>query len=119
MPESTLLDDGVTELNEKKAATYEWMAVMNRSFEQIIRAIYELEEMNVVTLDYAVEQEIVANELWARGNCHILASVNHSELDDLNHFSRMVAHRARQAEKAKIAKAIKRRTAKRTKGSSG
>ncbi len=114
MAERTSSDNAVSvaelaELNEKKAAIFESMAVINRSFEQVIGAIYRLETMNVVTLDYAVEQEIITNELWAGINCHLLASVNRHELDDRSHYSRVRANLTREAERARAGVSAKKR----------
>jgi hypothetical protein len=75
--------------NEVKAGTYEAMAVINRGFEQIISALYRLETLGVVSTDYVNNQELIASEMWARINCHILTSITERELDDRNHFSRM------------------------------
>ena len=78
--------------NEMKAGIYEAMAVINRGFEQIISAIYKLETLGVVSTDYVDSQELIASEMWARINCHILTSITERELDDRNHFSRMRAN---------------------------
>jgi hypothetical protein len=78
--------------NEMKAGIYEAMAVINRGFEQIISAIYKLETLGVVSGDYVQNQEIIASELWARINCHILTDITEKEADDRNHFSRMRAN---------------------------
>jgi hypothetical protein len=82
--------------NEVKAGTYEAMAVINRGFEQIISAIYKLETLGVVSTDYVDAQEIIASEMWARINCHILTSITERELHDRNHFSRMRANLERR-----------------------
>ena len=76
-------------LNEMKASAYEAMALINRSFEQIISAIYRLQTLGVVSDDYVHDQEVIASEIWTKINCHILASVSQRELEDKNHFSRM------------------------------
>ncbi|HEX3156549.1 MAG TPA: hypothetical protein VHV32_18110 [Candidatus Angelobacter sp.] len=68
------------------------MAVINRGFEQIISAIYKLETLGVISTDYVDSQEMIASEMWARINCHILTSITERELDDRNHFSRMRAN---------------------------
>jgi hypothetical protein len=78
--------------NEVKAGTYEAMAVINRGFEQIISAIYRLEKLGVVSTDYVNSQEVIASEMWARINCHVLTSITERELDDRKHFSRMRAN---------------------------
>ncbi|HEY2169540.1 MAG TPA: hypothetical protein VGJ30_07940 [Candidatus Angelobacter sp.] len=78
--------------NEMKAGIYEAMAVINRGFEQIIGAIYKLETLGVVSTDYVDSQELIASEMWARINCHILTSITERELDDCNHFTRMRAN---------------------------
>jgi hypothetical protein len=82
--------------NEVKAGTYEALAVINRGFEQIISAIYKLETLGVVSTDYVDSQEMIASEMWARINCHILTSITERELDDRNHFSRMRANLERR-----------------------
>lgn len=78
--------------NETKAETYEAMAVINRSFEQIMSALYRLESKGVLGDDYPNKQELALREMSAKINCHILASVNERELDDRNHYSRMRAN---------------------------
>jgi hypothetical protein len=75
--------------NETKAETYEAMAVINRSFEQIMSALYRLEPKGVLADDYPYKQELALREMSAKINCNILASVNERELDDQNHYSRM------------------------------
>lgn len=82
--------------NEVKAETYEAMAVVNRSFEQIMSALYKLESKGVLGDDYAFNQETAIREMLARINCHILASVSERELDDRNHYSRMRASQERR-----------------------
>jgi hypothetical protein len=78
--------------NDIKAEIYEILAVMNRSFEQIIAALYKLEKRVDLGEDYAYNQEIIASDLWARINTHALASITRRELEDKNHFSRMRAN---------------------------
>jgi hypothetical protein len=75
--------------NETKAETYEAIAVINRSFEQIMSALYRLESKGVLGDDYPYKQELALREMSAKINCNILASVNERELDDQNHYSRM------------------------------
>jgi hypothetical protein len=78
--------------NEMKAEIYESLALMNRAFEQLIQAIYKLETRLALGKDYAYNQEIITNDLWARINSHVLASITERELEDKNHFSRMRAN---------------------------
>lgn len=82
--------------NETKAETYEAMAVINRSFEQIMNALYRLESKGVLGDDYPYKQELALREMSAKINCHILASVNERELDDRNHYIRMRASAERR-----------------------
>ena len=77
--------------NQTKAETYEAMAVINRSFEQIMSALYKLESKGVLAEDYAYSQELPLREIAARINCYVLSKVNERELDDRNHYSRMRA----------------------------
>lgn len=85
--------------NEVKAETYEAMAVVNRSFEQIMSALYQLESKGVLEEDYAYNQQIAMREMLARINCHILASVSDRELDDRSHYSRMRASQEKRRKK--------------------
>jgi len=78
-------------MNQTKAEVYEAMAVINRSFEQILTALYKLESKGVLQEDYAYLQELPIREMAAKINCHVLARVNERELDDRNHYSRMRA----------------------------
>jgi hypothetical protein len=78
--------------NERKAEIYEALAAINRSFEQLISALYKLEKRIDLGEDYAYNQEIIASDLWARINTHALASIAKRELEDKNHFSRMRAN---------------------------
>jgi hypothetical protein len=78
--------------NEMKAEIYETLAVINRSFEQLISALYKLGERVDLGEDYAYNQEITASDMWARINTHALASIAKRELEDKNHFSRMKAN---------------------------
>jgi len=82
---------GTDETNEIKAEIYEALAVISRSFEQLISAIYKLEKRVDLGEDYAYNQEIIASDLWARINTHALASITKRELEEKNHFSRMRA----------------------------
>lgn len=77
------------EANEKKTEIYESMAVINRSFEQIMAALYKLESRGVLIKDYAYSQEVTLRETAARINCHVLSRVTERELDDRNHYGRM------------------------------
>lgn len=77
--------------NEIKAEIYETLAAINRSFEQIISALYKLEKRVDLGKDYAYNQEIIASDLWARINTHALASITKRELEDKTHFSRLRA----------------------------
>jgi hypothetical protein len=79
------------DVNERKAVIYEAMAVLSRSFEQIISAMGRLEKVGIVTSDYVQDQEIIASELWAKINCHILAGITQNETDDRDHFGKMRA----------------------------
>ncbi|HEY1937457.1 MAG TPA: hypothetical protein VGJ33_05960 [Candidatus Angelobacter sp.] len=85
--------------NESKVEIYETLAVINRSFEQIISALYKLEKRVDLGDDYAYNQEIVASDLWARINTHALASITKRELEEKNHFSKMKANLGRQRKK--------------------
>jgi hypothetical protein len=77
--------------NERKSAIYEAMASLNRSFEQIIGTMGRLEKVGIVTSDYVQDQEIIASELWAKINCHILLGITQNETDDREHFGKMRA----------------------------
>lgn len=77
------------ETNAIKAEVYETLATINRSFEQLIAAIFKLEKRLDLGEDYAFNQEIIASEMWARINTHALARLTDRELEDKNHFSRM------------------------------
>jgi hypothetical protein len=78
--------------NEEKAETYEAIAVINRSFEQIIGAMYKLQAKDLMSDEFLEDQEIIASELWARINCHILASITARETEDRSHFGKMRAN---------------------------
>src|SRR4029077_2751057 len=80
-----------TEPEEVKAGIYESLAVINRAFQQIIGTIGKLQTRGVVSPDYVQDQEIIANDLWAKINCHLLASINERELDDRNHYGKIRA----------------------------
>ncbi len=88
--------DGADEI---KAEIYEAIAVMNRSFEQIMTALYKLESKGVLGEDYAFDQEMPIREIAARINCYVLAQVNERELDDRNHYSKMRANSERRKKK--------------------
>jgi hypothetical protein len=77
------------ELHEMKAQLFDTLATINRSFEQLVSALYRMEKQLDLGEDYAHNQEIAANDLWARINVHILARITAHELDDKNHYSRM------------------------------
>ena len=79
------------EPEEVKADIYEGLAVINRAFQQIIGIIGKLQTKGVVSPDYVQDQEIIANDLWARINCHLLAKINEREQDDRNHYGKMRA----------------------------
>jgi hypothetical protein len=76
-------------LSEMKAAVYEAMALINRSFEQIISAIYKLEPLGIASLGYVHSQEVITSEIWAKINCQMLARISKRELEDRNHYKRM------------------------------
>ena len=77
--------------NEMKAAKYEALADVNRSFEQLIRAVYKLGKRVDLGEDYAYNHELIFSDLWARINTHALSKITEFELEDKNHFSRMRA----------------------------
>jgi hypothetical protein len=77
------------ETNEMKAAKYEALATVNRSFEQLIAAVYNLEKRTDLGEDYAYKQEIILSDLWAKINTQALSKITQFELEDKNHFSRM------------------------------
>ncbi len=79
------------DLNQRKALIYEALATLNRSFEQIVSALGRLEKAGIINSDYLQDQEIIASELWAKINCHILAGVTQNEADDRDHFGKMRA----------------------------
>lgn len=86
------MDESHDKTNEIKAEIYETLAVINRSFEQIISALYELGKRVDLGEDYAYNQEIITSDLWTKINTHALASITKRELEDKNHFSRMRAN---------------------------
>jgi hypothetical protein len=75
--------------NEIKAEVYEALATINRSFEQLISALYKLENRIDLGKDYVFHQEIIASDMWSKINTHVLASITERELEDKNHFRRM------------------------------
>ena len=77
------------ELHETKADVYETWAVINRAFEQIISALNKLEKTGVLKWDYAHNQSVITNDLWAKINSHIMTEVGRREADDRNHYGRM------------------------------
>ncbi|HEY4677334.1 MAG TPA: hypothetical protein VIJ01_09240 [Candidatus Angelobacter sp.] len=83
-----MLRDGNDE-KDTTNETYKAMVITNRSFEQIMSALYKLESKGVIGDDYPYTQELALREMSAKINCHILADVNERELDDRNHYSRM------------------------------
>lgn len=85
------MDIELTEPEEVKADIYEGLAVINRAFQQIIGTINKLQTKGVVSPDYVQDQEIIANDLWARINCHLLSEINKREQDDRNHYGKMRA----------------------------
>jgi ribosomal protein S20 len=78
-----------TELEDIKAEVYEDMAAINRAFQQIFRAIARLAAKGVIDPDYVWDQGIITNDLWARINSRILASINAREEDDRKHYGKM------------------------------
>ena len=85
------MEDTHDTTNETKAEIYETLAVISRSFEQIISAIYKLETLAIVSDDYVQDQEIIASALWAKINCDILVKVTERETDDRSHYGKMKA----------------------------
>lgn len=85
--------------NEIKAEIYESLAVINRSFEQLISALYKLEQRVDLGKDYAHNQEIIAGNLWARINTRALASITKRELEDKKHFNLMKASLEKKSRK--------------------
>lgn len=81
-----------SETNEMKAAKYEALAAVNRSFEQLISAIYRLEKRVNLGKDYAYNQQIIFGDIWARLNTHALARITKFELEDKTHFRLMRAN---------------------------
>jgi hypothetical protein len=78
-------------LNEMKAKKYESLAAVNRSFEQLISALYKLEKRVNLGEDYAHDQEIIFKDIWARINTRALARITEFELEDENDYGKMRA----------------------------
>ena len=80
-----------TELEDVKAEMYETLAVINRAFQQIIKAVARLAERGVLSDDYVQEQDTLTNDIWTRINSKILVRVNEREADDRSHYGKMRA----------------------------
>jgi hypothetical protein len=85
------MDADEMELHETKAEVYETWAVINRAFEQIIRALEKLQKLGVLSDDYVQDQDTITNDLWARINTQIIKKVSEREEDDRNHYGKMRA----------------------------
>jgi hypothetical protein len=85
------VDIDLAEPEEIKADIYEGLAVINRAFRQIIGTIRKLQTNGIVSEDYVQDNEIIANDLWARINSHLLTKITERELDDRNHYGKMRA----------------------------
>jgi hypothetical protein len=79
------------ELHETKAEVFETWAVINRSFEQIISALYKLQKLGVLHEDYVQDQDTITNDLWTRTNTQVLKRVTEREEDDRDHYGKMRA----------------------------
>jgi hypothetical protein len=88
------------ETNRMKAETYEALAAVNRSFEQLIIALYRLQKSVTIGEDYAYNYEIIFSDMWARINTNALAKITARELEDKNHFRLMRASLERKRGKA-------------------
>lgn len=87
------------ETNEMKAAKYEALASVNRAFEQLISAVYDLGKRVDLGEDYAYNHELILSDLWARINTHALSKITEFELEDKNHFTRMRSSLEKQRRK--------------------
>jgi hypothetical protein len=74
-----------------KAAKYEALSHANRSFEQLISALYKLEKRVNMGEDYAHNHEIIFSDIWARMNTRALARITEFELEDKNDYGKMRA----------------------------
>jgi hypothetical protein len=79
------------ELHETKAQVFETWAVINRAFEQIITALNRLQELNVLSDDYVMDQDTITNDLWAKINTQIIKRVTEHEEEDRDHYGKMRA----------------------------
>jgi hypothetical protein len=85
------MEDAEMELEQVKADVYETWAVINRAFERIITALDKLEKTGVLKWDYAHNQSVITNDLWAKMNSRIMAEVSRREDDDRSHYGKMRA----------------------------
>ncbi len=85
------METSETELEQVKADVYETWGVINRAFEQIVTALNKLEKTGVLKWDYIHNQSVIANDLWAKINSHIMTEVGRREADDRNHYGKMRA----------------------------
>ncbi len=72
----------IRQLEERKAEIFETWAVINRSFEQIISALDNLQKKGVLTDDYVTDQDTITNDLRAKINTQILKRVSEREEDE-------------------------------------
>lgn len=74
-----------------KAEVYEAMALINRAFQQVTEGLIRLQQRGVLDEDYVFDQQFINSALFAKINCHILASVTEREEDDRKHYDKMSA----------------------------
>jgi hypothetical protein len=75
--------------NQFKVEIYESLALINRSFEQLIQALYKLEQRLDLGEDFAYHQEIIASDMWTRINSRIIAKLTERESEDRTHYGKL------------------------------
>ncbi len=72
-----------------KAEIYNALASMNRSFDVTLESLKILHEQGVITAEYAQDQSIRIQELWAGINWTSVHKLNAREMEDREHFGKM------------------------------
>jgi hypothetical protein len=72
-----------------KSEIYNALASLNRAFDVTLESLKVLHEQGVISEEYASDQSIFVQELWASINFMVVHKLNARETEDREHYGKM------------------------------
>lgn len=73
-----------------KSEIYNALASLNRGFDLTLESLKVLHEQGVVSEEFVSDSDVRINELWAGINYLIVNRLNGREIEDRDHFGKML-----------------------------